>query len=147
MSQHAILLVDDEERFISTTSKILERLGHNVHQATRGREAIELMESHDIKVVIMDVKMPGMSGLETLATIKQRWPLVEIIMITGHMSKEDATECLRLGAFDFLLKPIDISELITVTDEAFNKQKNLEEKLRLASIDPTRKTGNPTRED
>jgi DNA-binding NtrC family response regulator len=77
--------------------------------------------------------MPGMNGFETLAAIKKRHPLVEVIMITGTFSRKQAAEGLRLGAYDFVLKPVNISDLVTKADEAFNKRKAMEEKLRKVS--------------
>ncbi len=133
MNKQTIMIVDDEERFIWTTTKIFERLGSSVLRATRGEEALELLDAHDVDVVVMDVGMPGMDGIETLAEIKRRHPLVEVIMITGTLSTDLATEGLRLGAYDFLLKPVSISDLVAKADEAVLKRRGMQAKLRSAA--------------
>jgi DNA-binding NtrC family response regulator len=83
-------------------------------------------------VVILDVKMPGMDGIETLKAIKSQFPLVEVIMLTGHATVESAIEGLKSGATDYLMKPTEIDELILKAEEAFEKRQRLEEKIRLA---------------
>jgi DNA-binding NtrC family response regulator len=88
---------------------------------------------NEVDVIFLDVNMPGMNGLETLAVIKKRYPLVEVIMITGTFSREQAAEGFRLGAYDFVLKPVNISDLVAKADEAFNKRKEMEDKLRKVS--------------
>jgi DNA-binding NtrC family response regulator len=133
MKKQTIMIVDDEERLVVNTTKIFERLGTSVLRASRGEEALLLLEKHDVDVIFLDVNMPGMDGLETLAAIKKSHPLVEVIMITGTFSREQATEGLRLGAYDFLIKPVNISELVAKADEAYNKRKAMEEKLRMVS--------------
>jgi len=133
MKKQTIMIVDDEERLVVNTTKIFERLGSSVLRASRGKEALELLEKHDVDVIFLDVNMPGMNGLETLAAIKKRHPLIEVIMITGTFSREQATEGLRLGAYDFLIKPVNISELVAKADEACTKRKAMEEKLRKVS--------------
>jgi DNA-binding NtrC family response regulator len=131
MKYKTIMIVDDERRFVLTSTKIFERLGYSVVTANRGEEALELLQERDVGIVLMDVSMPGMSGIETLAEIKKRHPLVEVIMITGSLSRDLATEGIRLGAFDFLLKPTSISDIVKKVDEAFDKRRALEDKLRL----------------
>ncbi len=135
-----LLLVDDEERFLSTTSKLLNQKGIKVYTATSGTKALEILKHVDIHVVIMDVKMPGMDGITALKEIKCRFPLIEVIMLTGHGTIESAVEGLKSGATDFLTKPIRIDRLIAKAKEAYVKQRRLEEKIRLAqSIYETRK--------
>ncbi len=133
MKNLTVMIVDDEERLIKNTTAIFERLGATVLRASRGEEALSLLEQHKVEVVFLDVNMPGINGIDTLAEIKRRFPLVEVIMITGTFSREQAAEGLRLGAFDFLLKPVHISEFVTKAEEAFNKRKAMEEKLRMVS--------------
>jgi DNA-binding NtrC family response regulator len=130
MRKKTIMIVDDEQRFVLTTTKIFERLGYTVLTAVRGDEALELLEGRDVEVVLMDVSMPGMNGIETLAEIKKRHPLVEVIMITGTLSRDMAAEGFRLGAYDFLLKPVSISDIVRKVDEASDKRRGIEEKLR-----------------
>lgn len=127
-----LLLVDDEERFLATTSKLIARQNILVVTATSGIEALEILKSQVIHVVILDVKMPGMDGLKTLAAIKKDYPLTEVIMLTGHATVETAVEGLKSGASDFLTKPTDVAELIAKAEEAFQRRERLEEKIRMA---------------
>ena len=132
MEKMKILLVDDEERFLSTTQKLLEKHGYFVLTAADGTEALERLNTQLIHIVILDVKMPGKDGNAVLKEIKSRFPLVEVIMLTGHATVESAVDGLKLGATDYLMKPIDIDELITKAKEAFEKRQRLEEKIRMA---------------
>jgi DNA-binding NtrC family response regulator len=132
MDKMKIMLVDDEERFLKTTSRLLERKGYDAVTATSGREALTKLGSSNIHVVILDVKMPGMDGMETLKAIKHEFPLVEVIMLTGHGTIESAVEGLKTGATDYLVKPADIGDLIKKAEEAFEKRLKLEEKIRMA---------------
>jgi DNA-binding NtrC family response regulator len=127
-----MMLVDDEERFLSTTKKLLSRKGLDVLIAASGAEALEKLRSNDIHVVILYVKMPGMDGIETLKAIKRSYPLVEVIMLTGHATVESAVEGLKSGATDYLMKPTDVQDLIMKAEEAFSRRKVLEEKIRVA---------------
>jgi len=127
-----MMLVDDEERFLSTTKKLLARKGYEVVTASNGGEALEALATQTIHVVILDVKMPGMDGVTTLKEIKKRYPLVEVIMLTGHATVESAVDGLKSGATDYLMKPADIDELVSKAEEAFSKRKALEEKIRVA---------------
>ena len=132
MENMKIMLVDDEERFLTTTSKLLSRKGYDVITASSGMEALKMLASGNIHVVILDIKMPGMDGIETLRAIKSSHPLVEVIMLTGHGTVESAIDGLKSGASDFLLKPTDINDLIDKVEEAFNRRIKLEEKIRMA---------------
>jgi len=132
MEKMKMMLVDDEERFLSTTKKLLSRKGYDVITATSGAEALEELRVHNIHVVILDVKMPGMDGLETLKAIKRTYPLVEVIMLTGHGTVDSAVEGLKSGATDYLTKPTDVQDLIEKAEEAFEKRQVLEDKIRVA---------------
>ena len=132
MEKMKILLVDDEERFLTTTQKLLTKKGIDVVTAASGTEALEVLKGRHIHVVILDVKMPGMDGNETLKQIKTHFPLVEVIMLTGHATVESAIDGLKSGATDYLMKPTGIDELIEKATEAFEKRQRLEEKIRLA---------------
>jgi DNA-binding NtrC family response regulator len=132
MEQMRMMLVDDEERFLSTTKKLLMRKGYDVITASNGSEALEALAIQTIHVVILDVKMPGMDGITTLKEIKRRFPLVEVIMLTGHATVESAIDGLKSGATDYLMKPADVDELVGKAEEAFSKRKTLEEKIRVA---------------
>jgi len=132
MEKMKMMLVDDEERFLSTTKKLLSRKGLDVLTAASGSEALEKLRTNDVHVVILDVKMPGMDGIETLKAIKRAYPLVEVIMLTGHATVESAVDGLKSGATDYLMKPTDVQDLIMKAEEAFGKRKILEEKIRVA---------------
>jgi DNA-binding NtrC family response regulator len=132
MSKIKMMLVDDEERFLQTTSKILVKKGYHVVTATSGKKALAILNSQLIHVVILDVKMPGMDGNTTLKEIKRLYPMVEVIMLTGHATVESAIDGLKSGATDYLMKPADIEEIIEKAEDAFAKIQSLEEKIRVA---------------
>ena len=132
MEAMKIMLVDDEERFLSTTQKLLTKKGIDAVTAASGAEALETLNHRYIHVVILDVKMPGMDGNETLKEIKRRFPLVEVIMLTGHATVESAIDGLKSGATDYLMKPTEIDDLIAKAREAFRKRLALEEKILMA---------------
>lgn len=132
MEKMKMMLVDEEERFLSTTKKLLSRRGYDVVTASSGLAALTKLNEIDINIVILDVKMPGMDGMETLRNIKRDHPLVEVIMLTRHGTIESAVDGLRNGATDYLTKPADIEEIVLKAEEAFEKRKRLEEKIRIA---------------
>jgi len=132
MEEMKMMLVDDEERFLTTTRKVLSKKGYDILTAASGSEALEKLATQQIHVVILDVKMPGMDGIATLKEIKRSFPLVEVIMLTGHGTVENAVEGLKCGATDYLTKPADVNDLIQKAEEAFQKRQVLEEKIRLA---------------
>ncbi|EFK11281.1 response regulator receiver domain protein [delta proteobacterium NaphS2] len=140
MEPMKIMLVDDEERFLSTTKKLLLKKGLEVLTAASGPEALELLRTHNIHVVILDVKMPGMDGMETLKAIKHTYPLVEVIMLTGHATVESAIDGLKSGAMDYLMKPADMEDLIGKAEEAFEKRQRIEERIRMAQMRKTMKS-------
>jgi len=124
-----VLLVDDEVPFVETMSKRLSKRQLMVLPAYSGREALEKLEKNAVDVVILDVKMPGMDGIETLREIKKAHPLVEVIMLTGHATIETAVEGMRLGAFDYLMKPCEIEQLLAKVGEAKEKKSKHEQKI------------------
>ena len=124
MSAPHVMLVDDEISFLDIVTKRLIRRGVRVCTAGSGEEALQKLEKDpSIEIVILDVKMPGMDGLETLAEIKKKYEKVEVIILTGHASVESAIEGMRLGAFDYLMKPCDIDKLILKVEEASTRRK------------------------
>jgi len=125
-----VLLVDDEIAFVETMAKRLTKRGLQVVSAFNGNEALEkLGSSATTDVVILDVKMPGMDGIETLKVIKQNHPLVEVIMLTGHATVETAIEGMKQGAFDYLMKPCDMAQLMEKVNEAASKKQRHEDKI------------------
>ncbi len=125
-----ILLVDDEQGFVETMAKRLGKRGLTVSTAANGQEGIDaLAKNKRIDVVILDVKMPGMDGIEALRIMKATHPLVEVIMLTGHATVENAINGMKNGAFDYLMKPCDIDELLTKVAEAYDKKDTQETKI------------------
>ncbi|PIU32637.1 MAG: two-component system response regulator [Syntrophobacteraceae bacterium CG07_land_8_20_14_0_80_61_8] len=121
-----VLLVDDELEFLDTLIKRMKKRGLQVAGVNRGEDALAWLDREPVDVVVLDVKMPGLDGIETLREIKNRRPLVEVIMLTGHANMEVAVQGMELGAFDYLMKPMDIDELIYKLQDA-NRKKNLQE--------------------
>ena len=126
----SLMIVDDEQRFLITTGKLISRLGYSVQTAAGGPEALEKLLNHEVHVVILDVKMPGMDGIDTLRAIKRQNPIIEVIMLTGHGTMEAAIEGMKNGASDFLLKPIDISELIGKAEAAYRRRRDLQGRIK-----------------
>jgi len=135
MDNIRLLLVDDEERFLETTKRLLEKRGVEALTATDALDALTILDAQRVDVVVLDVKMPGLDGVEVLRKIKQEQPLVEVIMLTGHASVESAIAGLKLGAFDYLMKPCDISALLEKVNQAYAKKQAMEEKIRQAKIE------------
>ncbi|MDY0275739.1 MAG: response regulator [Desulfomicrobium sp.] len=125
-----ILLVDDDAQFIDVMKKRLTVRNMEVFHAGSGDEAMQKLAIHgEIEVVILDVKMPDRSGMEMLRVIKQQYPLVEVIMLTGHGTMESAIDGMRLGAADYLMKPCSIEVLVEKVREAVDKKRRHEEKI------------------
>jgi len=127
-----ILLVDDEKDFVEMLSLRLQEAGEKVTPAHDGRMGLDLLQKEHIDVVILDIKMPGMDGIQVLKEIKTRHPLVEVILLTGHGTAETAVEGMRLGAFDYLMKPADFDELTAKLNGARQKKEAQEERIRKA---------------
>ncbi len=130
-----VLLVDDEQDFLETLSSRLEMRGLKVSAVTSGEQAIAEAKQQDYDAIIVDLSMPGIDGLETLRRIKAENPTAEIIMLTGHASIASGVEAMKLGAGDFLQKPVELSELMSKIGEAKDKrmlvlQKQSQEELR-----------------
>lgn len=113
MTSSRVLLVDDEAPFVEILSKRLSRKNISILSAPDGEAALEtLKHNHDIDIVILDIKMPIKGGIETLQEIRSLYPQVEVIILTGHATVESAIQGMRLGAFDYLMKPCDMDELL-----------------------------------
>lgn len=132
MKNMKLMLVDDEERFLQTTKKLLAKKGYDVLTAPSGETALEILARHEVHVVILDVKMPGMDGIATLKKIKTLFPLMEVIMLTGHANVEEAVEGMKCGATDYVMKPCDIEKIIDCAKGAFRRRMALEEKISMA---------------
>ena len=130
-----VLVVDDEKDFLITLVNRLKRRDLLAEGVESGEAALKLMEEKSFDVIILDIKMPGgMDGIETLREIKKRQPLSEVILLTGHASVETSIEGMKLGAFDYLLKPIKLEDLMIKLAEAFEKKDTHEQKIRKARI-------------
>jgi len=125
-----VLFVDDEVDYLDTLVKRMRKRGLDVQGASSGPEALAALERQPPDVVVLDVRMPGMDGIEILREIKNKSPLVEVIMLTGHACLEAAKEGMQLGAFDYLMKPINIDELLYKLQDAYQKKAIQEEKIK-----------------
>jgi len=126
MSDINILLVDDEERFLATTRKLLEKRGYSIETAANGLDALEKLKKRSFHLVLLDVKMPGMDGIATLKRIRREWPQVEVIMLTGHGTVENAVEGVKLGAADYLMKPADIDDITDAIEVALARRQSID---------------------
>ncbi len=130
-----VLLVDDEVGFVETMTKRLTKRNLSVTAAHSGKDALKVLDDNEtIEVVILDVKMPGMDGIETLREIKTRFPLTEVIMLTGHATVETGIEGMKLGAFDYLMKPCDMDVLMEKVGEGAAKKRGHEDKIVQARV-------------
>ena len=109
-----VLLVDDEELFRETLAKLLRRRGLEVATASDGESALAVVQEQAPEVVVLDLRMPGMDGIETLRRIKRHRPDTRVVMLTGHGSVDAGVDALRAAAFDFLLKPVGPDQLVEV---------------------------------
>jgi DNA-binding NtrC family response regulator len=130
MTEFNVLVVDDEEDFRRTLAKRLAKRRVRVLQAASGEEALEVIRREPVHVVALDVRMPGMDGLATLRAIKQADDLIEVVMLTGHASIEVAVEGMELGAFDYLMKPMNIDDLLFKLQDAYKARQIREQKQR-----------------
>lgn len=130
MSAVKMLLVDDEKPFVETMMKRLKKREIDVKPAYDGKEALNCLEENSgIEVVVLDIKMPNMDGMTALKEIKNKFPLIEVIMLTGHATVETGIEGMKMGAFDYLMKPCDMDQLIQKVNEAAKRKRHQEEKI------------------
>jgi len=129
MESFKVLVVDDEPDFLETIVKRLQRRKIDVTGVDSGKAALELLEDRHFDVVILDVRMPGMDGIETLKVMKRKRPLMEVIMLTGHASFESGMQGMRLGAFDYVMKPASITDLLEKIMKAYERKLLHEKKI------------------
>ncbi len=109
-----VLVVDDEEELVSALVERLTLRGFQAKGVTNGADALAYLEGAACDVVLLDVKMPGIGGLEVIKRIKEQQPSLEVVLLTGHSSAQDAERGTTLGAFDYLMKPVKIDDLLRV---------------------------------
>lgn len=129
MDGFKVLLVDDEADFLDTLVKRLRKRNLDAVGVGSGEEALGWLNQQEADVVVLDVRMPGMDGIQSLKEIKKRCPLVEVIMLTGHASLEVAIEGMEAGAFDYLMKPMNVDELLHKLQDAYKRKRIQSEKI------------------
>ena len=128
-----VLIVDDEKDFVEMFTLRLQEAGQKVFAAYNGKEGLEMLDAHpDIDVVVLDIKMPGMDGIETLQEINRKHPVVEVILLTGHGTIETAVQGMKLGAYDYVLKPADLEDFKNKLEGARKRKAEQEERIRKA---------------
>jgi len=118
MSELRLLLVDDEVEFLEPMKARLERRGVTCGTASSGEDALRLLEMEHFDCAVVDVKMPGMDGLELLRRMRRTWPETAVVLLTGHASVELGVQGMELGAFEYLLKPVELDELLDTVRRA-----------------------------
>lgn len=118
MSDYRVLLVDDEEELVSTLAERLEYRGFSAKYTTCGATALEMLKKSEFDVVVVDLKLPGLSGEDLLATIRAEYPGVPVLMVTGHGPSDENDHSKPPGAYDFLMKPVNIDELASKMTKA-----------------------------
>ncbi len=129
-----LLIVDDEKDFVEALAERLVIRDYDATTSMDGRDAIEKAKRYNFDVVILDVKMPGMDGVEVLREIKGIKPLTEVIMLTGHATVDSAIEGMKLGAYDYLMKPCETEDLIDKIEKAYEKKKEHEKRIQDAKV-------------
>ncbi|SLM31273.1 Response regulator receiver domain protein (CheY-like) [Desulfamplus magnetovallimortis] len=130
-----LLLVDDEEEFVDTLAERLALRNFQVTRAYSGERALQLCNDKNFDVILLDIMMPGISGIDVLKKIHQKMPLTQVIMLTGHATVKNAIEGMKQGAFDFLLKPADMELLTSKITEAVEIKQKHEERIRKAEME------------
>ena len=127
MPKLRVLVVDDEEELVHALVERLQIRGMDAHGVTTGKEALERIRSEAFNVVLLDVKMPGLGGLKVIEEIKNQHPCMQVIMLTGHSSAQDAQRGKNLGAFEYLQKPVNIEDLCRILRAAGLREENCQE--------------------
>ncbi|MBU1230620.1 MAG: response regulator [Proteobacteria bacterium] len=117
-----VLVVDDEKRFADNMAKLLEVNGLLAEKVYSGEEALKELHRHDYDVVLLDMRLPGLTGKGTLERLREAEVAAKVIVLTGHASTDDAVELLRLGAFDYILKPCKTEKILELIDRAHRKK-------------------------
>jgi DNA-binding NtrC family response regulator len=131
MDSRNILIVDDEEDILGGLDKILKARGYSSFAASSGTKAVELLKDRDYSIIISDLKMPGMSGIDLLEVVKRHYPHILFIILTGYGTVETAIKAMKMGVYDYLSKPVNIEELLILIDKAFRYLEVMEENREL----------------
>jgi DNA-binding NtrC family response regulator len=142
VSQMRVLVVDDEEPFRILMESELGRMGHAVQCVKSGEEALQALAAHDVEVVLLDLKMPGLGGMETLKRMKEAGVAAEVIILTGHPDIDDAIHAMKLGAYDYLTKPARLAEVEELLKRAAEKRQLQRENVALKRM-VAQKEGSP----
>jgi len=128
MENLRVLVVDDEADFLETIVLRLQRRKIDATGVDGGKKALEIVENERFDVVVLDVLMPGMDGIETLKLLKKKNPFIEVIILTGHGSVESGLQGMQFGAFDYIMKPADLDELLEKIQQAYERKRLHEER-------------------
>ena len=123
MENLRVLVVDDEADFLETIVMRLQRRKIDATGVDGGKKALEIVENERFDVVVLDVLMPGMDGIETLKLLKKKKPFIEVIILTGHGSVESGLQGMQFGAFDYIMKPADLDELLEKIQQAYERKR------------------------
>lgn len=119
MSKGKILVIDDEDIVRLSCSRSLVPEGYELKMAKNGPEGLKILETETFDLVLTDLKMPNMDGIEVLGTIKEKWPKTDVVIVTGYQTVETAVKAIKLGAFDYIEKPFTPDSLITTVANVF----------------------------
>jgi len=128
MENLRVLVVDDEADFLETIVKRLQRRKIDACGVDGGKKALEIVENERFDVVVLDILMPGMDGIETLKLLKKKKPFIEVIILTGHGSVESGLQGMQFGAFDYIMKPAELDELLEKIQQAYERKRIHEER-------------------
>lgn len=132
-----VLIIDDERPIRNSLREILEYEKLKIEEATNAIEALEILEKSDFDLILCDIKMPGMDGIELLTKIQENKPEIPVIMISGHGNVETAVDALKKGAYDFIEKPIDLNRLLVTVRNALDRANLVEETKKITQETPT----------
>ena len=130
-----LLLIDDEVDFIESLAERLQLRDFDVATALNGNDAINMVKENDYDVIVLDIKMPGKDGIETLREIKNIKLLPQVIMLTGHATIETAIQGMKVGAYDYIMKPTVTDDLIALLNRAYKIVEEQKERIRRAEIE------------
>jgi DNA-binding NtrC family response regulator len=122
MDKIKVLLVDDEEDFVKALAERIDMRDLNSEVALNGEQALQIVEDEVPDVMVLDLRMPGIDGIEVLRRVKKAYPKVQVVILTGHGSDKDEKEARKLGAFEYLQKPVDIDHLVKTLKKAYRKR-------------------------